>query len=322
MTFKEAWKAGPGPDTPRQAALLALKGFCMGAADIIPGVSGGTVAFITGIYEDLLLAVRSVNMRFVRALLRLDFAAALAEGHFRFLVPLLLGIGTALVGMAGVMHWLLTEHPVPVWSLFMGLIGASILVVGRDVERWTPGTWASFGAGALAAWFIVGLIPVTTPETLWFVFLCGVIAICAMILPGISGSFLLLILGKYAFITGALRNPLDGANLVVLGVFACGCLVGVTGFSRLLSWLLAGHRAMTVALLAGFMAGALRKVWPWKETLQSVVIRGKVHVLAEANVLPAHIGFEEALALGLCVAGMVVVLALDCVGRCGQSSGH
>lgn len=322
MTLKDAWKSGPGPDTPRQAALLALKGFCMGAADIIPGVSGGTVAFITGIYEDLLRAVRSVNARFVGALMRFDLAAALAEGHFRFLVPLLLGIGLALVSMARVMHWLLTEHPVPVWSLFMGLIGASILVVARDVERWNAGTWLSFAAGALAAWGIVGMIPVTTPETLWFVFLCGMIAICAMILPGISGSFLLLILGKYAYITGALRNPFDGGNLVILGVFACGCLVGVTGFSRLLSWLLDRQRVLTMAMLAGFMAGALRKVWPWKETLQSVTIRGKVHVLAESNVLPASFGAEEIMAVGLCVAGAVLVLVLDCVARCGREPGR
>ncbi|WP_461209364.1 DUF368 domain-containing protein [Desulfocurvus sp. DL9XJH121] len=319
MTYKQAWMAGPGPRTWPQALLLAAKGFCMGGADIIPGVSGGTMAFITGIYEDLLLAVRSVNVRFLLALARLDFSAALAEAHFRFLVPLLAGIGLALVSMAGLMHWLLTNHPVPVWSLFLGLVGASVLVVGREVRRWNAGAVLALGAGAVAAWCIVGLIPVTTPEDPWFLFLCGGIAICAMILPGISGSFLLLILGKYEFVTAALRNPLDAGNLAVLAVFATGCLVGIAGFSRLLSWLLARHHGLTVALLTGFMLGAMRKIWPFKETLQTVVIRGKVHVLAEKNVLPASLDGEALLALGLALAGVLVVLGLEWAARRGRA---
>lgn len=315
MTFGQAWMNGPGPRTWPQALLLVAKGLCMGGADIIPGVSGGTVAFVTGIYEDLLSAVRSVNLRAIRAFLRLDLVAAVNEVHLRFLLPLLLGLGTALVGLAGLMNWLLTEHPVPTWSLFLGLIGASILVVGRKVEHWTAGAWGAFAAGALAAWLIVGLIPVSTPEALWFIFLCGMIAICAMILPGISGSFLLLILGKYAFVTGALRNPLDAANLTVLLVFACGCLVGLAGFSRLLTWLLGRYHGLTVALLSGFMLGAMRKVWPWKQTLDSVVIRGKVHVLAEQNVLPQALDAQVALALGLMLGGAVVVLWLERLTR-------
>lgn len=306
---------GPGPRTWPQALLLMVKGLCMGGADIIPGVSGGTVAFITGIYEDLLNAVRSVNLRAMRALLRLDLASALHEIHLRFLLPLVLGIGTALVGLAGVMHWLLTEHPVPTWSLFLGLIGASILVVGRKVDHWTAGAWGTFAAGAGAAWLIVGLIPVSTPESLWFIFLCGMIAICAMILPGISGSFLLLILGKYAYVTGALRNPFDASNLTVLAIFACGCLVGLAGFSRLLSWLLARHHGLTVAMLTGFMLGAMRKVWPWKETLESVVIRGKMHVLAEHNVLPQTLDTQVLVALGLMLVGAGVVLGLEWLTR-------
>lgn len=306
---------GPGPRTWPQALMLAAKGFCMGGADIIPGVSGGTIAFITGIYEDLLRAVRSVNLQAIQAMLRLDFAAVINHVHLRFLLPLLFGVGTALVGLAGLMHWLLTEYPVPIWSLFLGLIGASILVVGRKVERWTPGAWGAFGAGALAAWFIIGLIPVTTPESWWFIFLCGMIAICAMILPGISGSFLLLILGKYAYITGALRNPFGDANLAILAVFACGCIVGLAGFSRLLSWLLGRYHGLTVAMLTGFMLGAMRKVWPWKETLESVVIRGKLHVLSERNVLPPTLDSEVLVALGLMLVGAIVVLGLERLTR-------
>jgi putative membrane protein len=311
MTFKQAWLRGPGPTTLPQALLLAAKGFCMGVADIIPGVSGGTIAFITGIYEDLLAAIRSVNAPFVAALARLRPAEALGEVHLRFLLPLLLGLGAALVGTAGLMHHLLTAHPVQVWALFLGLIGASILVVGRMVPRWGAAPLGALVLGAVAAWVIVGLIPVATPETPWFLFLCGVIAICAMILPGISGSFLLLILGKYEYVTAALRNPLDPGNLLILLIFGCGCVVGIAGFSRLLSWLLTRWHAPMIALLTGFMIGAARKVWPWKETLETAVIRGKVHVLREAAVLPDALDAGVLLALGLMAAGFAAVLLLD-----------
>lgn len=311
MTFKHAWLQGPGPTTLPQALLLAAKGFCMGAADIIPGVSGGTVAFITGIYADLLAAIRSVNLRFFAALVRLRPGQALAELHLRFLVPLLLGLGTALVGMAGLMHHLLTTHPVQTWALFLGLIAASILVVGREVGCWNARTLGALALGAVAAWGIVGLIPVSTPETPWFLFLCGAVAICAMILPGISGSFLLLILGKYEYVTAALRNPLDPGNMLILLVFGCGCAVGIAGFSRLLSWLLARWHAPMVALLTGFMIGAARKVWPWKEALETTVVGGKVHVLREALVLPGALDAGVLWALGLMAAGFVAVLVLD-----------
>lgn len=291
--------------------LLAAKGFCMGGADIIPGVSGGTIAFITGIYEDLLGAVRSVNYRFGKALVTGNLKEALAELHLRFLLPLLLGVGTAFVALAGLMHWLLNEHPVHIWSLFMGLIGASTIVVGRKVPSWNGATLTTLASGAVAAWFIVGMVPVTTPESWWFIFLCGMIAICAMILPGISGSFLLLILGKYEFVTGALRNPLDGANLVILGIFACGCVAGLLSFSRVLHFFLSRYHALTIACLTGVMLGAARKVWPWKEVVESVVIRGKAHVLVERNVLPPALDGSFFLAVALMAAGAVLVLGLE-----------
>ncbi len=313
MTFRQAWLRGPGPTTLPQALLLAAKGFCMGVADIIPGVSGGTIAFITGIYADLLAAIRSVNARCLASLVRLRPLDALGEVHLRFLAPLLLGLGAALVGMAGLMHHLLTTHPVQIWALFLGLIAASVLVVGREVGRWDARTLGALALGAVAAWVITGLIPVSTPEAPWFLFLCGVVAICAMILPGISGSFLLLILGKYEYVTAALRNPLEPGNLLVLLVFGCGCAVGIAGFSRLLSWLLARWHAPVVALLTGFMAGAARKVWPWKEPLETVVVRGDVHVLREALVLPRGLDAATFWALGLMAAGFAAVLLLDAV---------
>lgn len=303
--------SGPGPETPWQAVVLAAKGFCMGAADIVPGVSGGTIAFITGIYEQLLLAIKSVNARFAASLLRLDLRAALDEVHLRFLLPLLFGLGLAIVGFSRFMHYLLHNHPVETWSLFMGLIAASIWVVGRKVDRWNLQALGAVVLGALAGYLVVGMIPVTTPDDWWFIFLCGMIAICAMILPGVSGAFLLLLLGKYEYITGTLKNPFEPGNALVIIVFSAGCVVGIAGFSRFLTYLLKRWHGGTVALLTGLMIGGMRKVWPWKEVLETRVIRGKEYVLREQNVLPDAFGPEIYLPLALMVMGVAAVLLLE-----------
>jgi putative membrane protein len=305
--------SGPGPESPGSALLLAAKGFCMGAADIVPGVSGGTIAFITGIYERLIMAIKSVNARFATSLLRLDVKSALTEVHLRFLAPLLAGLIAALMGVSRIMHHLLVNHPVEIWSLFFGLIAASVWVVGRKVDRWNPSAVSALAAGAAAGYLIVGMIPVSTPEEAWFIFLCGAIAICAMILPGVSGAFLLLLLGKYEYVTGALKNPFDPEGMLTIAVFTAGCAVGIVGFSRLLSYLLSRRHGLTVALLTGFMIGGLRKVWPWKEVMETRVIRGKEYVLQERNVLPDAFGSELFAPLALMAAGLVLVLLLDYV---------
>ncbi|WP_242012268.1 DUF368 domain-containing protein [Pseudodesulfovibrio cashew] len=306
--------ASPGPRDLKGAALLCVKGFCMGGADIIPGVSGGTIAFITGIYGQLVDAIRSFDMTFARRLFSFDLTGALAEAHLRFLVCLLLGILTAVVSMARVMHYLLNNHPVEIWSLFFGLILASIYVVGREIKPFNAVNGMCIVLGALFSYWLVGIIPVTTPENTGFIFLCGAIAICAMILPGISGAFLLLMLGKYEYITGTLKAPFADGNLLILGTFVAGAAVGIVVFSRLLHYLLHRWHAATVAVLTGFMAGALRKVWPWKEVLESVVIRGKLHVLREQNILP-HMDANLLVAASLVLAGAAAVLLLDRVSR-------
>ncbi len=311
-TLKDAVFASPGPSTPKAAALLAAKGFAMGTADIIPGVSGGTVAFITGIYGQLLAAINSVDVAALKRLLAFDVKGLLAHVHLRFLAVLLFGIGAAVVSTARVMHYLMHTHPVPTWSLFFGLILASAWVVGREVEdALKPQNIAAVVLGAVGAWLFVGLIPVQTPNAPWFLFVSGAIAICAMILPGISGSFLLLILGKYAYITGAIKAPFADGSLLIIATFGAGAVVGLLGFSRVLGFLLARFRPLTMAVLTGFMIGALRKVWPYKETLESVVIRGKVHVLREQNVLPEAFDSQAMLALGLAVVGLVGVIVLE-----------
>ncbi|MCA9543677.1 MAG: DUF368 domain-containing protein [Myxococcales bacterium] len=311
-TLKDAVMASPGPRTPKEAGLLAAKGFAMGTADIIPGVSGGTIAFITGIYGQLLAAINSVNGAALKALLKFDLKGLFAQVHVRFLVVLLFGIGTAVISTARLMHYLMDEHPVPTWALFFGLILASALVVGREVEGATkPANVAGVVLGAVGAYVFVGLIPVETPTAPWFLFLSGMIAICAMILPGLSGSFLLLILGKYAYVTGAIKDPFAAGSLLIIVTFGAGAVVGLLGFSRILGWLLEHFRPLTMAVLTGFMIGALRKVWPYKEVLETTVIRGKVKVLRDANVLPDTFDSQAMLALGLMVAGFLVVLALE-----------
>jgi putative membrane protein len=285
----------------------------MGTADIVPGVSGGTVAFITGIYEALLTAISSINSRLVLQVLRLNFKQALAGLHLRFLVTLVFGIALAIISTAHLMHYLLTEHAVQTWSVFFGLITASILVVGHSINK----RFTSFPAlilGIILAYGITGLIPLYTPEEPWFIFFSGMIAICAMILPGLSGSFILLILGKYAFITAALRNPVNPDNLEIILIFVAGCLVGILGFSRILRYGLARWHDYTLALLTGIMIGSMRKVWPWKITLESQIIRGKEHVLREENVWPLF-DFEFGIALLLMLAGFVLVLLLDKMSR-------
>ncbi len=309
--FAEAFGGSPGPRTRREAALLSLKGFCMGVADIIPGVSGGTVAFIMGIYDQLVDAIRSFDAGAARCLLRLDFTGALRRVHVRFLLPLLAGIAAAILSTARLMHHLLDAYPVQIWALFFGLIGASIVVVGRHIRPLSATNLLIMLLGAAAAYLIVGLIPVETTNALWFIFLCGAVAICAMILPGISGAFLLLILGKYHYVTGALKNPLLPENLAVIAVFCAGCAVGVTSFSRLLHWLLTRWHAATVAGLTGFMLGAMRKIWPWKEVLETRLMDGREMAVRAANVLPRAMDAEFWSACGLMLLGLCAVLALE-----------
>ena len=238
MSWKQAVNNSPGPDSARSSLLLSLKGLCMGSADVIPGVSGGTMALITGIYEDLLAAIKSINMEALKELLAGNVKNALALIHVRFLFFLFLGISIAILSFARLMNFLINDYPVFTWSLFFGLIVASILIVGKKVSPWNSSAGISFVSGSVAAWLIVGLIPVSTPEELWFIFLSGFIAICAMLLPGLSGAFILLIIGKYEFLTATLKNPFLPANALIIIVYCAGTAAGILCFSRVLKWLL------------------------------------------------------------------------------------
>ncbi|WP_372652298.1 DUF368 domain-containing protein [Halobacteriovorax sp.] len=315
QTWKEAWNETPGPKTKAEYLKISLKGFCMGTADLIPGVSGGTVAFITGIYEPLLEAVASIKKDFFINLVTLKWKDALSSVHLRFLIPLAFGMIFAILSLARLMHYLINEQPIPTWSAFFGLIAASIIVIWKDIENPTkPSNMMFIGLGAIIAWVLVSLIPVTTPFDWWFIYLCGVIGITAMILPGLSGSFLLLILGKYEYITGAVKNPFIADNIVTLLIFLCGTISGLLGFSKILNYFMKHYRPQTMAILTGILIGSMKKVWPWKEVLETKVIRGKVRILREANIFPSEFNSQTALAIALIIGSFAVILLMEKYG--------
>ena len=311
VSWKEAFFHSPGPRSLKSSLLLLIKGLCMGAADTVPGVSGGTIALITGIYEDLLSAIKSANAKMVGNILCFDLKGALCELHIRFILSLFLGIGIAVLSLARLMNYLLAYHAMLTWSLFFGLIVASIWVVGKQVGKWTPGTGVSFLTGAGVAFVIVNLMPASTPEDLWFIFVSGLLAICAMILPGLSGAFILLILGKYEFIIATLKDPFLIENIQIIIVFLSGCAVGLAGFARFLKLLLMKYHSLTLAFLSGLMFGSMRKIWPWKETLETAMIHGKLRVLKERNIFPEAIDSDLAFAVCLIIVGFFAVLALE-----------
>jgi len=317
-TWKKAWMASPGPVTFSDHTILFLKGICMGTADIVPGVSGGTVAFITGIYHALLTAISSFNWITILQALHFKGKEALSELHLRFIITLTLGVASAVVSTAHLMHYLLTEYAVQTWSLFFGLITASIIVVSHSIKNLIF-SFPTLFLGILIAYGITSLIPLNTPEEPWFIFFCGVVAICAMILPGLSGSFILLVLGKYAFITAALRNPFLPEKTQILLIFFAGCVAGILGFSRIIRYGLTRWHDFTIAFLTGLMIGAIRKVWPWKVSLESQIIRGKEYVIREENVWPL-MDSDLIIALMLMSAGFSLVLVLHKIS--GRSSAN
>jgi len=288
--------------------LIWLKGFCMGAADVVPGVSGGTMAFILGIYEELIGAIRSFDIVFVKRLFSLRFKKALDHVPWPFLLALGIGIFTAIFSLARILSWLLENRPVFIWSFFFGLVLASIFTVGRHLKKWNLPLFGWLFLGAIGAYLLVGMVPVSTPETPWFLVLSGAVAICAMILPGISGSFILVLMGKYDYLLRAVNNR----NFLTLALAATGAAIGLISFVRLLSWLLKRHRDVTIAVLTGLMLGALRKVWPWKKTLETVTDnKGNVLLISQSNTLPDSWNLEVTLALCLLIIGFLVVFLLN-----------
>jgi len=263
--------------------ILGLKGMGMGAADIIPGVSGGTIAFITGIYQNLIDSIRSVNARLIKILFRQGLPAAWKHANGNFLAAVFGGILLSIFSLSRLIAWLLSNHPMLVWAFFFGLIIGSAIFVGRKISAWNGLTIFMLVGGTLTAYYVTIATPATTPETIWFVFLSGCIAIVAMILPGISGSFILLLLGKYEFIL----NAVNDLHLAILATFAAGCAVGLITFSNVIGWLFRKFPNATMALLSGFMIGSLNKIWPWKQVVEyHINDSGSIIPLVEKSISP------------------------------------
>jgi putative membrane protein len=289
----------------------------MGSADVVPGVSGGTMALILGIYEELIMSIRMIGERnFWRAVLGLRIGEALKLLNWKFLASVFVGIFAAILTLAPVIGHLLENEPIIIWSFFFGLIVASVIVVGRRIERWSGLTVAALAAGTVAAFWIVGQVPAQTPNDPWFLVLSGALASSAMLLPGISGALILLLLGKYAFVIEAVNSR----DIVSLGLIAVGATVGLVTLAQILAWLFKRYHDLTVAVLIGFMAGSLRKIWPWKEVVATTVDRhGEEVPLVLSNVLPpavvnGAIDAEILSALAAALVGFTAVILLGWKG--------
>lgn len=311
---------------------LSLKGMAMGAADVVPGVSGGTIAFISGIYEELLETISSVNLNALKILKNEGVKAAWKAINGNFIVALFLGIGISIVSLAKVISYLLESHPIMIWSFFFGLVVASVFYVGKQVKKWNISGVISLLIGTTVAYYVTILPPMSSSGESWFIFVSGMIAICAMILPGISGSFILLILGSYQTILGAVKDK----DIMTIAIFMGGCIIGLLSFSRLLKWMFSKFHDLTVALLTGFLIGSLNKLWPWKQTLEVFVkhageVNEEIVPIVEKIVLPGDfttpvveagkvVGQTASdpkllLAITFCAIGAVLIFGMEFIAK-------
>ncbi len=287
---------------------LFLTGVAMGTADLIPGVSGGTIAFLFGIYDELLTSIKTVSGPFLSTLIKGHVKAAFALVPWRFLIPLLTGIFGAIFSLARLLSYLLDVYPAFVWAFFFGLVLASTWIVLKRVKKWSKALAIGFAIATVVTYFLVGAIPIETPKTLFVAFWSGAIAICAMILPGISGSFILLLLGQYQHILDSVVSK----DFVTLAVFATGCALGLSLFARFLTWLFKHHHDISVAVLAGIMLGSIRKIWPWKETISTRLnSHGELVPFIEKNIWPNSLDPTVLVIGGLIVAGILAVWYLE-----------
>jgi putative membrane protein len=317
--------------------LTFFKGMAIGAANVIPGVSGGTIAFITGIFERLINALKSFDVEALRLLRKFEIRKLMAHVDFRFLAWLLGGVGLSILTLAKALEWMFKNEPVLIWAFFLGLILVSIFYVGAMVKRWSAGSVATLLLGTAIAASIAFLTPASENPHFIYLIVCGIVAVCSMIVPGLSGSFVLLLMGNYMLVLGSISDVFSGLKgfdfgpaftdafkiLVPIGI---GCVVGLATFSRLLSWVFAKHHDLAVGLLTGFVLGSLPIIWPWKQNIHMLDAAG-AEVLKKGE--PVTIGYEWHLpdfssstthyALGLIVLGAVVVWGIEKLGA-GKSA--
>ncbi len=292
-----------------QYIIITLKGIAMGAADVVPGVSGGTIAFISGIYEELITSINNINPSVIRIWKKEGFNAFWKKLNGNFLVALFLGIFISLFSLATLVSWLLENEPVLLWSFFFGLVAASIFFVGKEITRWYMGTVIILILGAIIAYFITTLPASENATSLPYLFMSGALAVCAMILPGISGAFILVLLGSYKTILDAVHER----NIQVVLTVAIGAIFGLLSFAKLLKWMFSHYKNLTLALLTGFILGSLNKIWPWKLVLETKIIGDKIIPLKEQNVSPFNFEGDSQLMFAIIAAiiGFSLIFILE-----------
>lgn len=288
---------------------ITLKGMAMGAADVVPGVSGGTIAFISGIYEELITSINNINLSLVPLFRKEGAKAVWNKINGNFLASLFLGIFISVFSLAKFLSWLLENEPILLWSFFFGLVVASIFMVAKEITKWNLGSILVFIAGSVLAYFITELPVNNNVDSLPFLFLSGALAICAMILPGISGAFILVLLGSYKTILDAVHER-DIKIILTVGV---GAIFGLLSFARLLKWMFNHYKNITLALLTGFILGSLNKIWPWKKVLETKTFGEKIIVVDDVNVLPGTFEGDNKLMLAiiLAVLGFSLIFILE-----------
>lgn len=291
--------------------IIGLKGMAMGAADVVPGVSGGTIAFISGIYEELLSSISNVNLSLIQTLKKEGFKATWKQLNGNFLLSLFVGVFVSVVTLAKVIKWLLEHQPILLWAFFFGLVLASIIYIAKQITKWNVVSIIVMILGVALAYYITTLNPLVSENSSpLFMFLAGAIAICAMILPGISGAFILVLLGAYKPILAAVNDR----DFKIIALVGAGAIVGLLTFSRILKWLFANYKNYTLAVLTGFIIGSLNKIWPWKETLTwRTNSHGEQVPFNQQSVSPFSFDGEPQLAaaVGLAIIGFGLILILE-----------
>lgn len=294
--------------------IISLKGMAMGAADVVPGVSGGTIAFISGIYEELITSINNINVSLIKSFLKEGFFAGWKKLNGSFLLSIVIGIAISVLSLVKTIKWLLENKPVLLWSFFFGLVIASIFFVAKQITKWTLATVLGFIIGSFVAYYITTLPPLGTNSSSWFLFISGALAICAMILPGISGAFILVLLGAYKPVIDAIDNR-DFKTILILGA---GAIIGLLSFSKLLKWLFKNYHNLTLAILTGFIFGSLNKIWPWKEVLTWRMNSHNEKVpLLEQSISPFSFEGDNQLAIAvlLMIIGFLTIFILEKIGN-------
>lgn len=289
-------------------AIVTLKGMAMGVAELVPGVSGGTIAFVAGIYEELITSINNVNLSLLKTLKTNGIKSFWEEVNGNFLLALLAGMALSIFSFSKIITWLLVNEPIPLWAFFFGLVLASVIYILKAITKWSFLSIALLIIGAVIAYYITVLPPSGNTDSYAFLFLSGAIAICAMILPGISGSFILVLLGSYKTILGAV----DDKDIKILGTVTLGAIFGLLSFAKILKWLFEHYKNLTLATLSGFILGSLNKIWPWKEVIDTYFI-GKKEIVIDRNISPLNFEGDPQLftAIGLAIVGFSLIFILE-----------